>query len=234
MENTVSTGNTLTHNMISRCPITKENNSHGGAIQNGKSVEYVLKLREKYWFPIRATHRRAQLVYNKLVDLHDDKFEPYLPFVKRIEYSNDDFNNPTQYICEEPLDSGLLFLRTTLADYKVLLKCAGSFPGLTPYYNHFFVNEFGKNEFLIVPDRQMESFKIIVESGSENIIVDQHHIPEVIEGDHVIVVGGIFAGVEGIVMKYKHQKRVFVQIPGLGSFGTAYIPKAWLRKIEEA
>ena len=48
-------------------------------------------------------------------------------------------------------------------------------------------------------------------------------------------VSGVFlaAGVEGIVMKHKHQKRVFVQLQGVGIFATAYIPSAFLkRKIE--
>ena len=34
-------------------------------------------------------------------------------------------------------------------------------------------------------------------------------------------------------MKHKHQKRVFVQLQGVGIFATAYVPEAFLkRKIE--
>ncbi|MBR4326876.1 MAG: KOW motif-containing protein, partial [Bacteroidales bacterium] len=51
-------------------------------------------------------------------------------------------------------------------------------------------------------------------------------------GDRVVVIGGPFAGVEGIVMKYKHQKRVFVELQGVGRYATAYVPGAWIRRIE--
>jgi Transcription antiterminator len=84
---------------------------------------------------------------------------------------------------------------------------------------------------LTVPDRQMESFKIIVESRNKDIIVNQAEIPQFIEGDRVIVTDGPFAGVEGVVMKYKHQKRVFVGLKGGGSYATAYVPGAFLKLI---
>ena len=206
-------------------------NSEGGQAKIGKSVEYALLPNVKYWFPIRATHHRAQKIYDKIVSLRNDCLEPYLPILRHIEYTNEDFNNPTQYIKDKPLDNGLLFLRSTLNDFRALLQYQSMFPGMTPYYNHFFTNNFGKNDFLTVPDRQMESFKIIVESGNENILVRQNEMPEFVVGDSVVVIGGPFAGVEGIVMKYKHQKRVFVELQGVGRYATAYVPGAWIRRI---
>ncbi len=153
-------------------------NPEGGDTKIGKSVEYALRPDVKYWFPIRATHHRAQKIYDKIVSLRNDCLEPYLPILRHIEYTNEDFNNPTQYIADKPLDTGLLFLKSTLNDFKTLLQYESMFPGMTPYYNHFCTNEFGKNEFLVVPERQMQSFRIIVESGNENIIVRQNEMPE--------------------------------------------------------
>ncbi len=209
-------------------------NSERETIQNGKSVEYILNPNIRYWFPIRATHNRSLQVYEKLVALNDDSIEPYLPLLRHIEYSNEDFKNPTQYAEDKPLDSSLLFMRSTVGDFKSLLKYPTQFPGLTPYYNHFYTNEFGKNEFLVVPDAQMNSFKIIVESGNQNIIVDQTEMPSFIAGDRVVVIGGPFVGVEGVVMKYKHQKRVFVELQGVGRYATAYVPGAWMRRVNNA
>ena len=197
----------------------------------GKSVKFTLMPNEKYWFPIRATHHRAQKIYDKLVAINNKNLELYLPIVRHIEYSNEDFNNPTQYIKDKPLDSSLLFLRSTLNDFRSLLQYQAMFPGLTPYYNHFSINSYGTNDFLTVPERQMESFRIIIESGNENIIVSQSEMPSFISGDRVVVIGGPFAGVEGIVMKYKHQKRVFVELQGVGRYATAYVPGAWIRRI---
>lgn len=198
----------------------------------GKSVGYALSEEVRYWFPIRATHHRAQKVYERLAELHNDRLTPYLPTLCRIEYSNEDVDHPTQQVREEPLDGGLLFVQCTLTDFRELLQ--HQILGLTPYYNHFATNEFGRNEYLVVPDRQMESFRIIVESRNQEIIVRQTDLPPIIEGDRVMVTDGPFAGVEGIVMKYKHQKRVFVQLQGIGTYATAYIPSAFLeRKIEK-
>lgn len=193
----------------------------------GKSVGYALSEGVRYWFPIRATHHRAQKVYERMAELHNDRLTPYLPTLCRIEYSNEDVDRPSQQVKEEPLDGGLLFVQCTLADFRELLQC--QIPGLTPYYNHFATNEFGRNEYLVVPDRQMESFRIIVESRNQEIIVRQTDLPPIIEGDRVMVTDGPFAGVEGIVMKHKHQKRVFVQLQGVGIYATAYVPEAFLR-----
>ncbi len=231
METLIFDPSTIHNGVADSAQTIVSQNSDGQISANGMSVGYTLNATTRYWFPIRATHRRAQKIYDKLVSINDGSFEPYLPLIRHIEYSNEDFKNPTQEIKDKPLDSGLLFLRSTLNDFRTLLKYQSMFPGMTPYYNHFFTNSFGKNDFLIVPDRQMQSFRIIVESGNENIIVEQNEIPEFVVGDSVVVIGGPFAGVEGVVMKYKHQKRVFVELQGVGRYATAYVPGAWIRRI---
>ena len=197
----------------------------------GKSVGYVLHPDALYWFPIRATYHRAQKVYEKLVALNDGRFELYLPMLCQVEYANEGSRGPVQQIKEEPLDKGLLFMRSTIRDFRALVQTPSLVPGLTPYYNHFTTNEFGRNDYLVVPDRQMESFKIIVESRNKDILVNQKEMPQLIEGDQVMVTDGPFAGVEGVVMKYKHQKRVFVELKGVGRYATAYVPGAWIKKV---
>ncbi len=199
---------------------------------DGKSVEYIPTTTLPHWFPIRATHHRAQQIFDNIRGLNFEGriFEPYLPLLRKVVYSNEDFKNPTQYIQDIPLDTGLLFVKMMLNDFKSLLDM--KIPGLTPYYNHFYANEFGKNDLLIVPEVQMKSFRIIVESGNEHILVDQAKAPKYLKGDDVVVIGGPFAGVEGKVLRFRSQKRVFVELPGLGIFGTAYVPPQWLRRIE--
>ena len=200
--------------------------------RTGKSVGYALHSEALHWFPIRATYHRARTVYDKLVSINDGSFEPYLPMQYMVEYDEKN-GTPERKIKEEPLDKGLLFMRTTLGVFQGFVQNPSLVPGLTPYYNHFSTNEFGKNEFLTVPDRQMESFRIIVESQNQDIIVKQSDVPRLIEGDLVVVIGGPFTGVEGIVMKHKHQKRVFVQLHGIGTYATAYIPSAFLERKAE-
>lgn len=190
---------------------------------------YVPRPGALYWFPIRATYHRAQKVYDRLASLNDGSLELYFPMLHRVV---DGDGGPSQRIRKEPLDKGLLFLRSTERGFRALLEYPSLVPGMTPYYNHFSTNSLGKNEFLTVPDRQMESFRIIVESRNRDILVRQSEMPKIIAGDHVVVTDGPFAGVEGVVMKIKHQKRVVVQIQGVGCYATAYVPEAFLKKIE--
>ncbi len=200
-----------------------------GTSENGKSVEYALPGTEVHWFPIRATYHRAQQVYDRLAALNEGRYELYLPLLYHIDGDDGKSGTAEPHVRMEPLDKGLLFMRSSLSVFRELLQSPMLVPGMTPYYDHFHTNEFGKNAYLTVPDRQMESFRIIVESRNRDILVRQTEFPKVIEGDRVIVTGGDFAGVEGTVMKIKHQKRVVVQMEGVGCYATAYIPSAFLK-----
>ena len=86
---------------------------------------------------------------------------------------------------------------------------------------------------LIVPASQMRSFRIICETRDDNMIVSTRVIPRFQRGDMVRVVEGKFKGVVGRVVKYKAQQRVGMIIDGLVSVATAYVPDAFLEKIEE-
>lgn len=197
--------------------------------QIGQSVEYVPQ-----WFVIRATQGRAKKVYEKLMELapmHESvrDCEFYLPMVaiRQIDKSNPD--HPTVNVIKQPLDNSILFAHCTLAQYRELLQ----FPiaGLTPYYDHTRQTEFGSNPFMVVPDVQFRSFRTIIDSEVDGIVTDQNDMPSFFQGDKVRVVEGPFAGVEGHVLRYKHQLRVFVQLDCLGTFATAYVPKMYLEKV---
>ena len=52
------------------------------------------------------------------------------------------------------------------------------------------------------------------------------------QGDYVRIIDGPFKGIEGRVTKITGQKRVIVELPGLCSVATAYIPKVFLLQLE--
>lgn len=197
--------------------------------QIGQSVDIV-----PHWFVIRATQGRAKKVYESLLEaipthetLHD--CELYLPMVAIPQIDKTDVKKPTKIVVKQPLENSLLFARCTLSQFRELLQLPIS--GLTPYYDHTRQTEFGINPFLMVPDSQFISFRTIIDSEMEGIITDQSDMPTFFRGDKVRVVDGPFAGVEGYVLRYKHQLRVFVQIEWVGTFATAYVPKAYLEKV---
>ena len=110
----------------------RKNSVHLGFKKNklGKSVRFALKPDVLYWFPIRATYHRAKKVYDRIVALKNNNLETYLPMQYRIEYANDNSDNPTPLIKEEPLDKGLLFVRATLSNFRALLNYQSLIPGL--------------------------------------------------------------------------------------------------------
>ncbi len=203
-------------------------------LRNGQTVDNAQTSAEgPKWFAVRTTHRRARKVYDSLLSLKDDSIELYLPILKRVVYSNADFGHPSKEIVDELLYPNLLFMRCTLDRmlYYLYDDCRPRIPGFTPYYNHCIVDSNGKNGLLVVPDVQLQSFRIIVESGNENIILNNSIRPVLLEGDRVVVMVGPFAGVQGVLVRYRRHRRVMVQLDGIGLFGTSYVPNDWIRKI---
>lgn len=183
----------------------------------------------KQWFAVRATQGRAKSVFDKLQALAIEGVKPYLPVKKEKKVILSKFDRPQQVIEDIPLIPSLLFVNCTQPKFKELLNLY--IPGFTPYYDHCHADSFGINSYLTIPDRQFESFTTIIESGWQDTIINQKDAPDFLIGDKVRVIGGPFEGVEGIVMKYKHQQRVFVELNGIGRFGTGYIHKGYLQKI---
>lgn len=200
--------------------------------RNGQSVENVRVANARHWFAIRATRNRARAVYASIISLCNEELDPYLPMRKIRKYNNKNINNPHFDFSEEPVHPGLLFVFTTHKEFKALLDLQPPIDGLTPFYDHFRTNEFGRNDYLTIPARQMESFRIIVESGIEDILIDQDKTPKYLKGDLVRVIDGPFKGVEGQVLNWKHQKRVFLKIAGIGCFGTAFVPECLIERIK--
>ena len=83
-----------------------------------------------------------------------------------------------------------------------------------------------------MPDNQIESLRIICESESNDIIIVPDEILNFKNGDNVRVVAGNFVGVTGRVARYHGQQRVAVIIDGLLTIATAYIPSAFLQRVD--
>lgn len=184
-----------------------------------QSVNYA-----RSWYVIRATLSRARSVADSLIALN---YQVYLPVRKIRETVT--VNGVTDYTYHDELWSrSLLFVHCTEADMENLVRNSG-IKGLTPYYNHFEQNRFGRDRYLVVPDRQMDSFVRIVDSYNQNVIVRLGEELHLARGHRVRIADGEFAGVEGIVMRIAGQRRVVVRIQGLGYVATAFIPMAFLR-----
>jgi transcription elongation factor/antiterminator RfaH len=137
--------------------------------------------------------------FENVVDLglHKKAIEAYLPKVKKKSIRKD-----RRVILEAPLFPGYLFVRTDLhpREHLDILKTAGS------------VHIIGSKDGPIpVPDETITSLQIMISSGSEIMTGKQLK-----EGDPVLVVRGVFAGVVGRFLRYRGKSRVVVDIEALG------------------
>lgn len=186
------------------------------------------------WYVIRATRGRAQEVYDELVSLHSPHLEVYLPHFHHESLQIQD-GMPQKVIQEGVIHGGLVFVRTTRKEFYDLVHGLGAYPfikGLTPYYDHFHEYEVGRNDYLVVPDKQFRDFRTIIESQDTHILVDQQAMPSYLNGKKVEVISGPFAGVEGTLLRWGGLRRVFIQLDYLGTFATGFIRTCDFRIIE--
>jgi len=122
---------------------------------------------------------------------------------------------------EKPIVPGLLFIRT---NYHV----AYTLP-VESRIKIVFLRNLENHQLLIVPDKQMQDFMFLLDFSESTVRIENANLKR---GDRVRVIKGDFAGVEGELVRIKGHKRVVVRLEGLFSLATAYIPSAYLEKIE--
>ena len=131
-----------------------------------------------------------------------------------------------------PMLPNFLFVHTTLSILESQLKLSPDFRFISFYYDHFNKKPDGKNPPLIVPTECMDNFIKLTSIDDEHILLIDEINGTYKQGDYVRIIDGPFKGIEGRVTKITGQKRVIVELPGLCSVATAYIPKAFLLQLE--
>jgi hypothetical protein len=188
------------------------------------SSEKTLNLKsESYWYALRTTYGRERKAYDYLISKGIKAFLPTITNTK-IE------NGKRKTITESRLPN-IFFAYGTEEQIKTFVYDNVNLPFLRFYYRHFHEGHKIKQVPLIVPDRQIESLKIICEAEINDIIVSPDKISKFEVGQEVRIVDGAFKGVVGIVARYRGQQRVGVSIDGLMTFVTAYIPNAFIEII---
>lgn len=86
---------------------------------------------------------------------------------------------------------------------------------------------------LIIPERQMNDFIAVSATNEESLIYLTPEDLKLKKGDKVKIIGGIFEGCEGTLMRIKGDRRVVVEIPGIIAVATAFIHPSLIIKIQE-
>lgn len=192
--------------------------------QDGVSVEYVEEPNKK-WFVLRATYNRVQQAYDFIVRAHECA---YLP----MRYAEKVIKGKRKRILK-PLIPNILFVYTTRERIEQFVKDTPELPFLTFYYNHFEQEYEGKNAPLTIPFREMMNFIRLTRIDNAHIMLVDAKQCHYKSGDIVRVMEGDFSGVEGRVARVAGQQRVVVEIEGLCTVVTAYIPSAFLKIVNE-
>jgi len=191
--------------------------------KTGVSVKYVETL-DKSWFVFRVSYGREDKASDYLVD---DGTYTYIAkkYVERYIRGK-----KKRYL--QTLIPNLLFAYTTQKKAEEYVNNTPELSYLTYYYNHFELNSEQKNPPLIISCKEMERFiKATCNNNKHLLFVNptQCHFKS---GELVKIIEGPFVGVEGKVARISGQQRVVISLSQIGLISTAYIPTAFLQKID--
>ena len=208
--------------LASSAPSETMNPSHEGKNQVGVSTNYIQPTKEPLrWYVLRATYGRVNASYEYLAQKGIEVYHPTI-FVYRMV-------NGKRKRLEESRLPNIFFAQSTEEILKTYVFDNVNLPHLRFYYRYAGLGNERTKEPLIVPDRQMESLKIICgHKEADNVVVpnDKHQFEK---GETVIVTDGDFKGVIGKVARYCKQLRVGVIIDSFLTIATAYVPRGYLK-----
>ncbi|MBR5466892.1 MAG: UpxY family transcription antiterminator [Bacteroidaceae bacterium] len=211
-----------------RDTIAKPSSKTGVSTQNTLSpttplTPYRSPLTVKNWFALRTTYSRERQAYD-YITTHGGT--AYLPTI--TEYKEVDGKRVAQQMSRIP---NILFAYGTQQEIEQFVYDNHNLPYLRFYYAPERFNGTLVSRPLIVPDRQMESLRILCAIDDGNIAIVPQNDTHFHKGQEVLITQGRFAGITGRVARYQGQQRVAVIIPGLITIATAYIPTAFLTPI---
>ncbi len=176
-----------------------------------------------HWYALRTTYGREKKAYDYMTAKGITAFYPTTNVVKLIK-------GKRKVVTESRLPN-IFFAYGTEEEIKTYVYDNVNLPFLRFYYRYVHVGRRIEKTPLIVPDYQMESLKIICTADADNTIVSLVEVPKFEKGQLVKVIDGAFKGVIGRVARWQGQQRVGVVVDELVTVVTAYIPNAFLVKI---
>lgn len=190
--------------------------------QTGVSLRYAQDPTKK-WYVFRASYGRETKAYRYFIASGEVAYLPFRYVHRKIEGNI--------RIVQEPMLPNILFVYCTYEKAKQYVKRIPNLQYLQFYYNHLIVGPDGKNPPLTISFEQMMNFIAVTSAHDEHVRVVNPARCHFKSGDRVRITNGTFIGVEGRVARVSGQQRVVVEIEGLCSIATAYIPTAFLEVI---
>jgi len=194
-------------------------------LPKGVSSDYALDP-NKRWYVLRVTYGREEKAYGIITEEKEDVFMPCQYVLKE--------RNGKKIWTVSPLLPNIVFVYATREGVEKILSKNALQP--TPFLKYFRNrllpkdNE-GKNPPLVIGESVMRSFiKAVSVNNDHSMIVDRRQC-HFRSGDKVKVTEGEFKGVEGYVARVAGQQRVVIELLDSCCFATAYVPSAFLSKV---
>jgi len=191
--------------------------------KTGVSVRYV-PAPNKRWYVFRVSYGREDKASDYLVE---DGTYTYI--AKKIV---EKYVGGKRKRYQQTLIPNLLFAYTTAEKAEEYVNHTPAISYLSYYYNHFKLDDNEKNPPLTVSEEEMNRFVLATCNMNKHLLFVQPSQCHYKGGESVRVIDGPFTGVEGRVARVAGQQRVVISLSGIGLISTAYIPTAYLRRID--
>lgn len=177
------------------------------------------------WYVLRITYGMGMKAN---IDMADSSISTYYPTRRVVR-----MKNGKRVKLKEPYIPNLIFARSTKDTLENFMLGTSK----RAKYVHFYRNRLEgktdnfKNPPLTISEEAMRSFRIICDSPKDDIRFARTSDVDFTANQWVQVTDGEFKGVVGRVTHWKNQKRIGVDLDGLFTVFTTYIPKAFLKPV---
>jgi len=177
----------------------------------------------KIWFPMRVTYSREMKVKGELERLEIENFVPM-----KYKVADADTDHPHRELV--PAINNLIFVHST---QEVISRLKLSNDVLEPLRYMMDLTTGDDPVIMTVSDREMENFMLVASRTDDSVMFLDENSVVGKEGKHVLITGGAFKGVTGVIRRVKRCKRVVVELEGIASVAIAFVPAVLLKEIKE-
>ena len=172
---------------------------------------------KKVWFAIRVTYNRELKVKE---DLDARQIANFVPMQYRREERN---GVMVKHLV--PSVHNLIFINLTPSEMKEYKE--------TTTLPIRYIMRRNPRKPITVPNREMENFIKVAGTYEEKLIYLNPEPGDFTKGERVRIIGGQFAGAEGIFVRVKGDRRVLINVQGLVAVATTYVHPSMIEKITD-
>lgn len=172
---------------------------------------------KKVWYAIRVTYNRELKVKDDLDTRGITNFVP-------MQYRREE-RGGVMVKRLVPSVHNLIFIHITPSEMK-------EYKATTTLPIRYIMNRETRKP-IIVPTTEMENFIRVAGTYEEKLIYLNPDPGDFTKGERVRIIGGQFAGTEGVFVRIKGDRRVVVNIEGLVAVATTFVHPSMIEKITD-